>query len=64
MEVSEKRIGFKRLYSQEYNDNYYSVKKSKKYNSDGADSDDIYKKMLKEETMKMRKVALNIKAVL
>lgn len=44
MEVPEKRLGFKRLYSQEYDDNYYSVKKSKKYNSDGADSDDIYKK--------------------
>lgn len=44
MEVSEKRLSFKRLYSQEYDDNYYSVKKSKKYNSDGADSDDIYKK--------------------
>lgn len=30
------------VYSDSNNSNYYGVKKSKKYNNDGKDSDDIY----------------------
>lgn len=42
MDASEERLNFMWVYSDSNNSNYYNVKKLKKYNNDGKDSDDIY----------------------